>query len=104
MIHAIILGCRALWRRPGLLGAGRPRVLRLVLREGLLYAVAGIAIGLPAALAASRLLRTIVYGVATTDPATYASLALVVTAVVLGACVLPALRAARLDPARALNQ
>lgn len=86
------------------LGAGRARVVRLVLTEGLTYAAVGVAAGTPAALAASRLLRTVVYGVTPTDPATYASLAALTTAVVLGACLVPALRTSRLDPARALNQ
>ena len=84
------------------LGAGRIRVLRLVLRDGLLYAAAGIAIGVPATLAASRLLRTVVHGISPTDPVTYGFLAAIVTAVVLAACLVPALRAARMDPARAL--
>jgi len=105
-VYAVVAYSVALRRREMAimmaLGAGRSRVLRLVLAEGLMYAGAGLAIGIPAALAASRLLRTVVHGIATTDPATYASLAIVVTAVVAGACLLPALRAARLEPARAL--
>ena len=86
------------------LGAGRTRVLRLVLRDGFMYAVAGLAIGVPAMLLVSRLLRTFVYGIATTDAATYVSLAMLVTGVVLAACIVPALRAARMDPARALTE
>jgi putative ABC transport system permease protein len=86
------------------LGAGRLRVVRVVLAEGLTYAAAGLAVGLPAALAASRFLRTVVYGIAPTDPATYATLAGGMVAVVGLACLLPALRASRLEPARALNQ
>jgi ABC-type antimicrobial peptide transport system permease subunit len=75
-----------------------------VLAEGLLYAITGVAIGLPVALAASRLLRTVVYGIAPTDPTTYAALALTVMCVVLAASLEPALRVSRLDPSRALNQ
>jgi putative ABC transport system permease protein len=86
------------------LGAERSRVIRVVLREGLVYAVVGVAAGVCGALGASRLLRTVLFGVAPTDPATYAALSVMMTAVVLTACGLPALRASRLDPARALNQ
>jgi ABC-type lipoprotein release transport system permease subunit len=53
--------------------------------------------------AANRLLRTAVYGVTLRDPPTYVSLAVTLTAVVLAACLLPALRVSHLDPARALT-
>ncbi|MCA1563084.1 MAG: FtsX-like permease family protein [Acidobacteria bacterium] len=86
------------------LGAGRSRIVRVVLAEGLLYASLGVGIGVPAALAASRLLRTVVYGIAPTDPTTYAALAVTVTGVVLAASLEPALRVSRLNPSRALNQ
>jgi putative ABC transport system permease protein len=86
------------------LGAGRSRIVRVVLAEGLLYASLGVAVGVPAALAASRLLRTVLYGIAPTDPTTYAALAVTVTGVVLAASLEPALRVSRLDPSRALNQ
>ena len=86
------------------LGAGRSKIIRLVLAEGLLYASTGVAIGIPAALAASRLLRTVVYGIAPTDPTTYAALAVAVMGVVLAASLEPALRVSRLDPSSALNQ
>ncbi len=86
------------------LGAGRAQIIRLVLAEGLLYAGTGVAIGVPAALAASRLLRTVVYGIAPTDPTTYAALAVTVMGIVLAASLEPALRVSRLDPSRALNQ
>jgi len=85
------------------LGAGRQRVIRMVLGEGLGYAAAGISIGIPAALAVNRLLRTVIYGVTPTDPPTYAWLAATMTVVVLAACVLPAVRVSRLDPAQALT-
>ncbi len=86
------------------LGAGRAQIIRLVLAEGLLYAGTGVAIGVPAALAASRLLRTVVYGIASTDATTYAVLAVTVMGIVLAASLEPALRVSRLDPSRALNQ
>ena len=85
------------------LGAGRARVVRLVLVQGLLYAAAGLAAGVPAALAASRLLRTVVYGVTPADPATYVILAVMMAAVVVAACVVPALRATHIDPVTAIR-
>jgi ABC-type antimicrobial peptide transport system permease subunit len=85
------------------LGARPGRILRLVLSEGLGYAAAGLAIGLPVAVAASRLLRSLVFGVTPTDPATYAILIAVIVLAVLLACGLPARRAARADPLAALR-
>jgi ABC-type antimicrobial peptide transport system permease subunit len=86
------------------LGAERPQVMGNVLREGLRYAVAGLVIGLPAAFAASRLLRTLLFGVRATDPATYVLMAVGMLLVVTAACLLPALRASRIDPALAIRQ
>src|SRR5687768_2379765 len=86
------------------LGAERTRVMRSVLREGLAYGLAGLVIGLPAAVGASRLLRTLVFGVKETDPVTYGAMAIVILMVVTAACLLPALRAARVDPALAVRQ
>jgi putative ABC transport system permease protein len=80
------------------LGADRARVMRSVLREGALYAVGGLVIGLPAAFAGSRLLRTLVYGVRPTDPATYLVIGSVVAVLVVAACAVPAYRASRIDP------
>jgi ABC-type antimicrobial peptide transport system permease subunit len=85
------------------LGAGRARVVRLVLVQGLLYAAAGLAAGLPAAFVASRLLRTVVYGVTPADPATYVILAVMMAAVVVAACFVPALRATHIDPVTAIR-
>lgn len=86
------------------LGAARARIMRAVLREGMLYAIAGLAIGLPAAFAASRLMRTLVYGVRPTDPATYVVIAWVIAVLVAAACALPAYRASRIDPVLAIRQ
>jgi predicted permease len=86
------------------LGAERRRVAGTVLFEGARYAVAGLIIGIAAAVAASRYLRTLVFGVNETDVTTYAAMAALMLAIVAVACLLPAIRAARTDPALAVRQ
>ena len=85
------------------LGARRAEILALVLREGLSLAAAGVALGLAGALALTRVLRGLVYGVSTTDPLTFVATGLGLTAVALMACYVPARRAARVDPMVALR-
>jgi putative ABC transport system permease protein len=85
------------------MGAGRGDVLRLVMKSGLLLALAGIAIGSGAAYWLTRLIANQLYDVTPTDPVTFASVALVLLAVALLACYLPARRAASLDPMAALR-
>jgi putative ABC transport system permease protein len=85
------------------LGAGRMEVAGLVLREGLKPVLAGVALGLPAAFFAGRLLRSLLFGVAPDDPATFALAPLLLVAVAALACYLPAARAARIDPAITLR-
>jgi putative ABC transport system permease protein len=85
------------------LGADRRNVLRLVLGSGLRMTVGGIAVGLFAAFALTRLLAKIVYGVSTTDPITFATITSVVLVVALFACYMPARRATKVDPLLALR-
>ena len=85
------------------LGASRSHVLRLVLSEGLLLSVAGVAIGVAGALAGTQVLGSQLYGIEPTDPKTYGVLAVLLIAVSLLACWLPARRATRVDPAVALR-
>jgi putative ABC transport system permease protein len=85
------------------LGADRGRIARLVLREASIYGAVGLGLGIPAARAASGLLRTLVFGVSPTDPRTYGVIAVVTMIVVVAASVLPALRASRVDPVSALK-
>jgi putative ABC transport system permease protein len=85
------------------LGADRHDVRRLVVREGLVLTAAGIAIGLVTAAAASRLLDSLLFGVRSADAATFAAGAVVLALVAAAACLLPARRAARVDPAVALR-
>jgi predicted permease len=85
------------------LGADRREIYALVLKDGLLLTLAGLAIGLVAALPASRLLSTQLYGVHTFDPLTYAAIAGLLTMTSVAATLVPAWRAARVDPIVALR-
>jgi predicted permease len=85
------------------LGATRNTVLGLVLREAGQLAAIGIAIALPASYALSRLMRSLLYGLAPADPATLIAATLITAAVVLAASGIPARRATRIDPLTALR-
>lgn len=85
------------------LGAGRGHVVRLVAREGLLLVAIGMAMGTPLALAASRLLRSFLFGLTSTDPLSLVTVFLTLGLVALVASVIPARRAARIDPMVALR-
>jgi predicted permease len=85
------------------LGADRGRVLWMVLRESFGLAAIGLAIGVPAALAGTRLLQSMLFGLAARDPETLTAAAAVMLALALVAGLLPARRAARVDPLVALR-
>jgi predicted permease len=85
------------------LGARPADVVRLVVAHGLLVTCAGLAIGLAAAFAGTRVLSSLLYGVRPHDAATLIGVSLAVTAVALAACYLPARRAMRVDPLTALR-
>jgi ABC-type antimicrobial peptide transport system permease subunit len=85
------------------LGAATGDVLRMVVVEGLKPALLGIAIGAAGALAASRALEKLVFGVKPYDPLTLAVVATTLVAVSIVASLLPAWRAARLDPVTVLR-
>ncbi len=85
------------------LGAQRRDVLRSVLRDGARMAVSGVAIGLGAALALSRLMTSMLFGISPTDPVTMAGVVGILTVVALVACYVPARRATRVDPIVALR-
>ncbi len=86
------------------LGAGPRDLLSLVLRHGFVLVAAGVAMGMLAALAASRLMAVALYGIAPSDPQTYASAAILLAATGLFACGLPAWRASRVQPLAALRE
>ena len=85
------------------LGANRSDVLRLVLGEGVKMALIGVAVGLAAAFALTRLMANMLFGVSTTDPLTFGSVAILLILVSLAACYIPARRAMRVDPMIALR-
>jgi putative ABC transport system permease protein len=85
------------------LGAKPREILHLVLRQGLILALAGIAAGLAAALAMTRVLSVMLYGISATDAATFAGISLFLLLVALLASSIPARRAMRVDPIVALR-
>ena len=85
------------------LGAQRSSILQMVLRQGLELAVAGATLGLLGSLVVSHLMARLLYGVSPNDPVTFAGVTLVLTAVALAACYIPARRAMRVDPIVALR-
>jgi putative ABC transport system permease protein len=85
------------------LGAERRGVLALVIRQGLTLAAVGIGVGLPGAFAASRLLRSSLFGITAADPLTYVAIPLALLLVALLSSWLPARRATRVDPVVALR-
>jgi ABC-type antimicrobial peptide transport system permease subunit len=86
------------------LGAQKSDVLGLVIRQGMILTVIGVIVGLAGAFLLTRVIGNLLYGVTATDPATFVAIPLVLLFVALLACYLPARRAARLDPTRALAQ
>ncbi len=86
------------------LGAGRITILRMVLKTGAGLAAWGLVFGFAGALAANRLVESMLFGVKATDPSTFVIMAAVVGLVAILACAIPAWRATRIDPLEALRQ
>ena len=102
MNYAVTLRTREIGLRMAL-GAQPREVLRLILKQGLLLTAVGIAVGLAGALALTRVMSGLLFGVGSTDPVTFAAIALLLAFVSLIACYLPARRATRVNPLIALR-
>ncbi len=85
------------------LGSTRSNVQSMVLRQGMLQIVVGLAAGLALAFALTRLMQGMLYGVSAADPLTFVSVVALVTLVALIACYVPARRATKVDPMIALR-
>jgi putative ABC transport system permease protein len=85
------------------LGAERSRIVLMVMRQGLELTIAGVVLGLLGAWALTRVMESLLFGISTTDAATFASVPVILTATALLASYLPARRAMRVDPVVALR-
>jgi putative ABC transport system permease protein len=85
------------------LGAQTSEVLKLVVRQGMFLTLAGLAAGIVASLLLTQLMTSMLFGVTATDPITFAAVSVLLAGVALGACFLPARRAAKVDPMVALR-
>src|SRR5262245_12814263 len=85
------------------MGAKTGNVMRMVLRQGMVLAVAGVMIGLAASFALTRVMSGLLFGIQATDPATLAPITLLLLAVALFSCLIPARRATKVDPLVALR-
>jgi putative ABC transport system permease protein len=97
MAYLVNQGTREIGIRMAL-GASQRGILRLVVKQGLVLALCGVGLGLVLAVAFSRLVSSLLFGIQATDPLTFAAIALLLLMVALLASYIPARRAARIDP------
>lgn len=102
MNYSVTLRTREIGLRMAL-GAQQRDVLRLILKQGLLLTLIGMSIGVAGAIALTRVMSRLLFGVAATDPATFAAIVLLLSLVSLIACYVPARRATRVDPMTAMR-
>jgi predicted permease len=102
MSYAVAQGTREIGIRMAL-GAQRSRVLMLVAGQGMTLALIGLAVGIAASLALTRLMESLLFGVSTRDAATFAQYSVILAVVALAACLIPARRATKVDPLIALR-
>ncbi len=97
MAYLVSQGTREIGIRMAL-GASQRSILSLVVRQGMMLALSGVAIGMAAAFLLTRLIRTLLFGVQATDPVTFAGISMLLALIALLASYVPAQRAARIDP------
>jgi len=85
------------------LGAQRSEILKLVVGSSLIILVASLCLGVPAAFAATKVLKSQLYQISSSDPSTFIAVTLLIVMVALCGCLVPALRAMRLDPTEVLR-
>jgi ABC-type antimicrobial peptide transport system permease subunit len=102
MSYAVLKRVREIGIRMAL-GAQKADVLKMIIGQGMRLVVVGVAIGLTAALALTRLMTSFLYGASATDPLTFVVVVLLLSLVALLACYIPARRATKVDPIVALR-
>jgi ABC-type antimicrobial peptide transport system permease subunit len=102
LVYTVTLRTREIGIRIAI-GAEPKDVAQYIVRGGLMLSFAGILIGIGVAIALTRYMSSLIYGVSAFDPATFAIVAVLLLCIAIAACYVPAMRAARIDPIEALR-